>query len=91
MRSTWRSRLYHMTEERNFAAILVDAEVIETPVRHLTRVYADGELVDSSALFNEVDCLPAGFEALKWEIEIVSNLKISAVSMAEDVDELGRV
>ena len=54
-------------------------------------VYADDRLIATITTANKLSRLPAGFLAKKWVIEIVSNIPIDAVTMANTGFELSQV
>lgn len=52
------------------------------------RVIADGKLVAVVSAVNEPRRLPGGFRARSWEIEVVSDRQVQAISIAKSIDEL---
>lgn len=85
----WRSRLYSMTFPSSFGAILVQTDdPVISPSVLTCRVYADGQLIHSFGVVNEPERLPGDFLASRWEIEIESNIGVSAIVLASTMEEL---
>lgn len=54
-------------------------------------VYADGKRV-KTVMSSNVDLrLPAGFKARVWELDVLSNVTVTRLTMARTMDELGQV
>lgn len=83
--ATWRSKLYRLPYQQNFAVGQVRASAYPVTLR----VYADGALkhtqtVTSSDHFT----LPGGFRGLDWEFEVDTTNEVSEVILASSVAEL---
>lgn len=82
---TWRSRIWEAPHELNFGW----AQVIAGAYPVTLKVYADGALKHTQAVASaEPFRLPAGFVATDWEVEITGTAKVTAVYLAQGIDEL---
>lgn len=85
---TWRSRIFELPHPMNFGWGQVSAAAYPVTLK----VYADGVLkhtqtVASAAPFR----LPSGFTADDWELEISGTAKVTAIYLAQGIDELKAV
>lgn len=85
----WRSKLIQMTASMSFSALLIEGDETDppTPSELTVRVFADGNEITSQHNINRVLRLPAR-RAVRWEIEVETNMTITAISMATSVEEL---
>lgn len=82
---TWRSRVHELPHEINFAW----GQVIAGAYPLTLKVYADGVLKHTQAVASrEPFRLPSGFVAQDWEIELTGTAKVTAVYLAQGIDEL---
>lgn len=81
----WRSKVYRLPFQNNFAAALVRANAY--PVTF--NLYADGTLRHTQTVVNgEIFRLPSGFRALDWEIEVTGTNQVNEIAMAKSSMEL---
>jgi hypothetical protein len=82
---TWRSRVNELPHECNFGW----GQVIAGAYPLTLKVYADGVLKHSQVVASrEPFRLPSGFVALDWELELTGTAKVTAVYLAQGIDEL---
>lgn len=83
---TWRSGKIRLNAKVNLGACLVEAE---TYVSTIFKLYADGILVTSLTILDgDPVRLPGGYLSNLYEIEIISQDKVSGVSAAQSIFEL---
>ena len=92
-RQEWRSRLFQLVSPSSYAGVLIETDPPKGTIpagqpAHLTRVYADGQLVREFSAVNEPARLPGGFRSKSWEIEILGYVPVTGISMAQSYDEL---
>lgn len=86
---TWRSKVFDLAEPMNFGAIIVVGADNTVAPTHTCRVYADGVLRRTiTGGINEVQRLPSGFLATRWEVEVAGNARVNAIVMAISPEEL---
>lgn len=82
---TWRSRIHEAPAEVNFAWGQVVGEAYPVTIK----LYADGVLKYTLAVASTNPFrLPSGFVATDWEIELIGTNKVTAVYLAQGIDEL---
>lgn len=87
-RMVWRSKPFVLPGYINYARILIDGRRLRRGSSLAVRIFADGERVDTVNEMNDVVTLPSGFTARTWEIEITGTASVSAVYMAQTVEEI---
>jgi hypothetical protein len=87
---TWRSKSFHLPREANFSAMQVFAKAYHGGSNVLTvNVYADGVLRRTVNVANQNPLrLPAGFLARNWQVEVVANVEVQAIHVADNLREL---
>lgn len=86
--ATWRSKLFRLPYQQNFAVAQVRAS--SYPV--ILRVYADGALKsETTVTSSDHFTLPGGFRALDWEFEIDAPSEVSEINIATSAAELKAV
>ena len=81
----WRSKIHEAPHQINFGW----GQVIAGAYPLTLRVYADGELKHSQVVSNrEPFRLPSGYLADDWELELTGTNKVTAVYLAQGIDEL---
>lgn len=82
---TWRSKVYRLPFQNNFAAAIVRADAY--PVTF--KIYADGALKHTQTVANgEIFRLPSGFRGLDWEVEVTGTSQVTEVAVAKSSMEL---
>lgn len=85
---TWKSKLFTLPWASNFGAAQVFADAYPLTFK----VYADGVLKHTqSVTSSEPFRLPAGFRAIKWQVEVSGTKAITAALMASTITELAQV
>lgn len=87
---TWRTALIDLPSPVNFAAILVEADTVETPASFTARIYADGALKHTITTANAPQRLPSGFLADRWEIEVEGNMAVTSIALGGSFEDLQR-
>jgi hypothetical protein len=86
----WRSKVYDVGAPVSFGACIVESEDSTTDLTSLiTRIYANGNLIHSSALINQPFRLPGDRLYERWEIEVQGNVSIRSIRLAGSMQELG--
>lgn len=86
--ATWRSKLFRLPHQQNFAV----AQVLAASYPVILRIYADGALKSETTVASaEHFTLPGGFRARDWEFEIDAPTEVSEVNIASSVAELKAV
>lgn len=86
---TWRSKVFQLPFPTNFGAALVETDApIGAGDAFACYVFADGLLVDTITTVNEPVRLTSGYLAKRWEVEIVTNIAVSGVTVASTMDEV---
>ncbi|MEY2653800.1 MAG: hypothetical protein RLZZ524_828 [Pseudomonadota bacterium] len=87
---TWRSKSFHLPREANFSVFQVFAKAYHGGANVLTlNVYADGVLRRSVNVTSQnIERLPSGFLARDWQVEVIANVEVQAVHVADNVREL---
>lgn len=88
LEQTWRSKLFNLPTPVNFGAILIESDDYANADSCEVDVIADGVLRRTVTLKNQVDRLPSGFQAVRWEFEYRGTATISAISVAQSPSEL---
>lgn len=87
--SQWRSKVFMTPAPTNFGAILIQCDAPpDVSDTFEVRIFADGMERAMKMKADYIDRLPSGFQARRWEIEIRSTVPVTAVYMANTVDEL---
>ena len=82
---TWRSRIHEVPHPTNFGWGQVEAATYPVTLK----VYGDGVLKHTQAVANSAPFrLPSGFMAIDWEVEVTGTSKVTAVYLAQGIDEL---
>lgn len=82
---TWRSRIHELPFPTNFGWGQVVADTYPVTLK----VYADGSLKHTQiAASADPFRLPSGFMAKDWELEITGTYKVTAMYLAQGIDEL---
>lgn len=85
---TWRSKPFRLPADVSFGAILVDAgfDIGQTPALSV-QITADGTVVATSTIFNQIDRLPAALGKV-WQMTITTNCTLTRVVLAGNPDEI---
>lgn len=84
----WRSKIFTLPRPASFGAARLDSDFDHGPVT--LRVLADDKLrLEKSITSPDPIRLPAGFNAMRWEIEVQGASRVTQVLLAQTVDELG--
>lgn len=87
---TWRSGQIRLPSPVNLGAAIVEAPDYTGSGENITfRLYADGELKHTEVVADEEPFrLPGGYLSNLYEVEIVSTLPVTRLSVAESIFEL---
>lgn len=85
----WKTKLFNLPTPTNYGALLIEGDVIEGPGTLVADVYADGVKKGTITKWNEPMRLPSGFMAVRWEIDVTTNISVSSISIANDISEFG--
>jgi hypothetical protein len=82
---TWRSRINEAPHPVNFGW----GQVVAAAYPVTARIYAGGALKHTESVANGKPFrLPSGFTESDWEIEVTGTAKITAINLAQGIDEL---
>jgi len=84
----WRSKQFIFNQATAYACMLVDADYNESRGQLAVKVIADGKTIAIASEANRIVWIPGGRLYRKWEIEIKTSMRITAVYLAHSPDEI---
>lgn len=83
----WRSKFLDLGFFNSFSVLRVEGTELAADSGFICRVYADGALIHTMNSLNYAGRLPA-ISARHWEVEIEGTVEVTAVTLADSMEEL---